>query len=285
MSTETTEVPENTSTEQDEQQDQARMSAFAEGYDDDTNPTATQPPEGGGAEPEGETAAAPAPAPEYVQLTRAELEELKARAALIDQMKATQDKGFGTMGNTIRGIKEQMDALGKGKRIEIDQKEIDDLRSDGFETHAKALEKLRDLQVVSTGADPETIQRIADERAEARLATFKQELEARSLRRVHPDWEQYQTAPEFEAWVKAQPEDYRGRLLKASQAWDSDFIAEAMTKAKDAAKKAAASTQRKPQVQHRETVLEAAIQPRGTGSARPSQDRTNAFREGFDQEG
>lgn len=276
--------------EQDQQSDEARQAAFAAAFDDD-GPTA-QPPgddDEGTETAEGEQGETQQeqqgePAPEYVQLTRQEVEELKTRAALIEQIKATQDKSFGTMGGTIREIRQRIDALSSGKRIEIEQSEIDELRRDGFEAHAKVLEKLRDLQVINAGADPAAIEKMVDERATAKVSEFKQQLESRFLKRVHPDWEDYQASPEFAEWVKAQPVEYRTQLAKASDNWDSDFIADAMTKAKEAAKKKAAAPTRRPQPS-RETVLEAAIQPRGNGAASKSPDRSNAFLSGFDEEG
>lgn len=280
--------PENnqqTDTENPQTQDE-RHAAFAAGFDDDDSPTETPPGDsddeaGASEQAKGADEQQSQAAPEYVQLTRQELEELKARAALIEQIKATQDKSFGTMGGTIREIRQQIDAIKGGKRIEIEQSEIDELRKDGFEAHAKALEKLRDLQIVNTGVQPEAIEKVVEER----MSGFKQQLESRFLKRVHPDWESYQEHPDFAAWVKAQPAEYQQQLMKASQSWDSDFIADAMTKAKEAAKKRAAATSTRRPQPSRETVLEAAIQPRGTGSAGKPADRSNAFLAGFDEEG
>jgi len=285
--------PENnqqTDTENPQTQDE-RHAAFAAGFDDDDSPTETPPGDsddeaGAGEQAKGADEQQSQAAPEYVKLTRQELEELKTRAALIEQIKATQDKSFGTMGGRIREIRQRIDSLTNGKRIQIEQHEIDELRKDGFEAHAKALEKLRDLQVVNAGVDPASVEKMVDERAGAKLAEYRQQMESRLLRKVHPDWETYQASEDFAAWVQAQPAEYRAQLAKASDNWDSDFIAEAMTKAKDAAKKKAApsATTRRPPPS-RETVLEAAIQPRGTGAASRPADRSNAFLAGFDEEG
>lgn len=280
MSTENT-ASEDTSTEQSAEQ---REAAFAEGYDDD-NPTETP-----GDEDEAEATAErasdaeaeqPPAEPEYVQLTRAELEELKTRAALIEEIKATQDRSFGKFGGTIRELQNKFEAINTGKRIEIEQSEIDELRKDGFEAHAKALEKLRDLQIVNTGVQPEAIDKVVEER----MSGFKQQLESRFLKRVHPDWESYQEHPDFAAWVKAQPAEYQTKLTAASEQWDSDFIADAMTQAKEAAKKKATSTTTRRPQPNRETVLEAAIQPRGTGRADQRPARSSAFEEGWAEEG
>ena len=55
----------------------ALMHDLADGYNDDADtPTATQPPEGEDDEQQAQGDEATAPEPEYVQLTRAELEDL-----------------------------------------------------------------------------------------------------------------------------------------------------------------------------------------------------------------
>ena len=63
---------------------------------------------------------------EYAQLTKAEWEEVKSRAA---ELKATQDKSFGTIGNTLRGIQQTIQQLQTGPQVEISQEEIDDLKN------------------------------------------------------------------------------------------------------------------------------------------------------------
>ena len=278
---------ENTATETTDQPADQQQDDLASGFNEVFFPTATPPgetneaasDESQGAD-EGQEQEAQ-PEPEYVQLTRAELEELKTRAALIEEIKATQDRSFGKFGGTIRELQNKFEAINTGKRIEIEQSEIDELRKDGFEAHAKALEKLRDLQIVNTGVQPEAIDKVVEER----MSGFKQQLESRFLKRVHPDWESYQEHPDFAAWVKAQPAEYQTKLTAASEQWDSDFIADAMTQAKEAAKKKAASTTTRRPQPNRETVLEAAIQPRGTGRADQRPARSSAFEEGWAEEG
>lgn len=282
MNTDTQATPDtpDTITADAEQSHEQREAALAAGYDDDA-PTATMPPgdDDSPADTPAEAEPQPAEKPQYAQLTRQEVDDLKARAALIDQIKAAQDKGFGTVGGTIRELRQQLDTIRSAKRIEIEQSEIDELRRDGFEAHAKALEKLRDLQIVSAGVQPDAVRKIVEDR----LNDYRQRMESRLLKQAHPDWETYKDDPAFAAWVTAQPEQYRAQLAEASERWDSDFIAIAMTKAKEAAKaKAAASTTRQPQPR-RDAVLEAAIQPRGTGRASAHQTTSTAFEDGFAQ--
>jgi hypothetical protein len=242
---------------------------FLEGFKDQSTPTA-RPPDSGAQPAEQQ--------PEFVQLTRQEVEELKARAALVQEIKATQDKSFGTLGGTIRSIRQDLDALRQGKKVEIDQADIDALRED-FPPLAAALEKVRDLQVVTAGGlDADAISKMVEDKAAAKVTEYRQGLESRLLRRVHPDWEQYQESPEFSAWVGSQPAEFQQQLAKASEDWNSDFIADAMTAAKKAAQ--ATSRARDDDASTRRSRMSAAVTPRGSGStAGPNDD--DAFHAGF----
>jgi len=269
MTTETTETTPITDTTLDDD--------FQSGFDNAE--TSTETPRADDDEPQDE-ASAPA-APEYVQLTRQEVEELKARAALIDEIKATQEKSFGTAFGKLGGLERDLKALKEGKRVEIDQADIDALRED-FPPLAAALEKVRDLQIVSgAGIDQDAIGKLVEERAGQKVSEFKQQLESRFLRRVHPDWETYATAPEFTAWVQTQPADFQQQLAKASDEWDSDFIADAMTKAKAAAKaQADANRQVDGDASARRSRMSAAVTPRGSGNA-PGPNDDDEFHAGF----
>jgi hypothetical protein len=228
-----------------------------------------------------------APPPEFVQLTKQEVEELKARAALIDEIKATQDKSFGTLGGTIRSIRQDLDAMRQGKKVEIDQADIDALKED-FPGLSKALEKVRDLQVIAPTVDQEAIGKMVDERAGAKVTALLQDLESRALRRVHPDWKEYGESKEFAAWVGAQPAEFQQKLAAASDAWDSDFIGSAMTSSKTAAKAKASADAKAAEVASnaqddasaRRSRMSAAVSPRGSG-ATPGPNDDDQFHEGF----
>lgn len=271
----TTENLDNTATDTStEDEDQ-----FAAGFENGNAPTETPGPADDDTSGEQETSTTPAP--EYVQLTKQEVEELKARAALVQEIKATQDKSFGTLGNTIRSIRQDLEAMRQGKKVDIEQADIDALRED-FPPLAAALEKVRDLQVIGAGSlDQDAIGKLVDERAAAKVTTLQQSLEARFLKRVHPDWEQYGESADFKDWVQAQPAEYQQQLAAASDAWDSDFIGDAMTKAKEAAKqRAAASAASTASADTRRSRMSAAVTPRGSG-ATPGPNDDDQFHEGF----
>lgn len=260
---------------------------FNEGFAG-TAPTET--PGQGNEKPEGETGALPA-APEYVQFTKEEAEQIRARLAAVDELKTAQERGLSTAFGKLGGIERTLKALDPTKKVEIEQAEIDALLADpDFAPFGRALQKVRDLQVIHAGGpvDEEAIGKIVDQRVEARTTAIRdeirQDLEKRALRRVHPDWETYQASDEFAAWARAQGDEYIGKLMTASQTWDSDFIADAMTKAKAAAKKPQPTPAPPPSdpASARRARMAAAATPRGTGGA-PAAGTTDddAFDEGF----
>ena len=125
---------------------------FDDGFENPTTPTATP-------EPEAEDKPA-AEAPKQPTLE----ERLAAAEAVVQSLQTSLDKSFGKIGGIER-------TLGKAD-VDIDQADIDAMRADGFESHARALEKIRDLKVVRAGGVITD-----DDRAEI-LTTVKRQLQA-----------------------------------------------------------------------------------------------------------
>lgn len=227
----------------------------ADGFndDDDDISSATETPREDDDEPRQAAAEAAAEQViEYAQLTKAEWEEVKARAARIDEIRATQDKSFGTIGNTIRGLQDQLKAAQTGANVEILQEDIDALKED-FPPLAAALEKVRNMRAipVNGGFDPAKV----EELVAPRLKAAEQKFELRLLARDHPDWQQIDASPEFQGYVKSLPEAERKQLADASDNFDSDVVSRFITRFK--ATKPAGTT--------RKSRFDAAVTPRGSG--------------------
>lgn len=187
---------------------------------------------------------------EYAQLTRAEWDEWKARAAKIDEIKATQDKSFGTIGNTIRGLQDQLKAAQSGAQVEILQEDIDALKDD-FPPLAAALEKVRNMRAIPVGGFD---QAKVEELVGPRLKAAEQKFELRLLARDHPDWQQIDASPEFRGYVQGLPEAERKQLADASDNFDSDVVSRFISRFK--ATKPATT---------RKSRFDAAVTPRGSG--------------------
>jgi len=248
-----------------------REDAFAAGFDDDTTATPTETP-AEQQDTDTQQEATPAePAPEYVQLTKAERDELMG---LRDQAQ----RQFGTAFGKIGGIERTLQQLNSGAQVEISQEDIDALKDD-FPPLAAALEKVRNLRALpGGGVDQEQIANLVAEKVSA----VEQKFELRLLAKDHPDWKQVDADPAFAQWVAAQPDEFKQTLAQASQSYDSAVVSNAMTMFKQS-RKAAPATPAADPASARRSRMSAAVTPRGTGGTAAG-DSTDPFLTGFNSE-
>ena len=225
---------------------------------------------------EQENQADEAPEIEYAKLTKAEYEDLRSRAAQVDELRATQDKSFGTFGRTIKGIQDTIQGFQSGAQVEISQEDIDALRDD-FPPLAAALEKVRNMRALpGASVDSAQIDEMVQQRIAPALTSMEQKFELRLLAKEHPDFKAVDADPAFAQWVATQPDEFRQSLATASQSYDSEVVGAAMSKFK-AARKTAPPVQNNPT---RNSRMTAAVTPRGSGAARAPVG--NDERAGFD---
>jgi hypothetical protein len=201
---------------------------------------------------------------EYVKLTKAEADELRA-------LRATAERSFGTAFGKIGGIERQIKALTDGAQVDIDQADIDSLRSDGFEPLAKALEKVKSLRAIPVSAE-------APDMEEVKLRA-KKEIHMDLVDADHPDWREIVPTPEFAAWKSTLPETDQHML---DNSWNSGFINRQLNAFKASLKaKAAEAEKPKPDpASQRRARMAAAATPRASG-AQPAPDQTDEFLSGF----
>ena len=228
---------------------------FDDGFDNPRTPTAT---------PE---ATEEKPADEPKQPTMEE--RIAAAEALIDTLKASQEKSFGTAFGKIGGIER---TLGKAD-VDIDQADIDAMRADGFESHARALEKIRDLKVVRAGGV------ITDDDRAQLVATAKRELQTEQVADEHPDWAEVAATPEFQAWKATQSAADQARL---NNSWSPGFIVKSLTAFKASKAKPAPRVPADDSHSTRRSLIDAAVTPRGTGG-NPAATTEDDFDAGFKQ--
>ena len=258
-------------TELDQQHDDG-LADFAAGFDDDTTAKPTETPaaqQDDTQQTDNTEPTAPAePAPEYVQLTKAERDELFA-------LREQAQKQFGTAFGKIGGIERRLQELNTGAQVEISQEDIDALKDD-FPPLAAALEKVRNLRALPGGMDPDKLESLVAER----VSKVEQKFELRLLAQAHPDWQQVDADPAFGAWVAAQPDEFKQRLAQASQNYDSSVVSDAMTRFKQS-RKAAPPPAADP-ASARRSRMSAAVTPRGVGgSATPNPN--DDFLAGFNE--
>ena len=194
-------------------------------------------------------------------------ERIAAAEALLGTLRTSQEKSFGTAFGKIGGIERTLSSAG----VDIDQADIDAMRSDGFEVHARALEKIRDLKVVRTGGVITD-----DDRAEMH-AKLKRELQTEQVSDEHPDWATVAATPEFTAWKATQSAADQDRL---NNSWSPGFIVKSLS----AFKASQAKPKPGPADSHstRRSLIDAAVTPRGTGG-NPAANTEDDFDAGFKQ--
>lgn len=249
--------------------------ALAAGFDDDTATPTETPAEQQTEQATTQQAGQPPaePAPEYVQLTKAERDELLA-------LRESQQRQFGTAFGKIGGIERTLQQLSSGAQVEIDQEDIDALRDD-FPPLAAALEKVRNLRVLpgAGGVDESRVQNLVAERVSA----IEQKFELRLLAKDHPDYQQIDADPAFGAWVAAQPDEFKQKLAQASQAYDSAVVSDAMTRFKQSRKAPAPPAPAPaPAASAFKNRALAAVTPRGVGgpaTSNPNDELMAGFNE------
>lgn len=243
---------------------------FAAGFDEDTTATPTATPaeqQDDAAQGENGEPAQADPPPEYVQLTKGERDELFA-------LREQATKQFGTAFGKIGGIERRLQELNSGAQVEISQEDIDALRDD-FPPLAAALEKVRSLRALPGGMDPDKLESMVTER----VSKVEQRLELRLLAKDHPDWKQVDSSPDFQAWVAAQPDEFKVKLAEASQTYDSETVSAAMTRFKQSRRTAAPAPD---PASARRSRMSAAVTPRGVGgpaAPNPTDDLMAGFTE------
>jgi hypothetical protein len=240
-----------------ESTDSTDDTGFDEGFDNPT-PTATPGPD----DTEQETKAAE-PKPPTMD------ERLAAAEALIEKLRTSQEKGLGTAFGKIGGIER---TLSTKAEVDIDQADIDAMRADGFESHARALEKIRDLKVVRTGGVLTD-----DDKAEIRVS-LKREMQIEQVEDEHPDWREVAATPEFQAWKATQSAADQDRL---NNSWNPGFVIKSLTAFK-ARKPPAPTPPADDAASARRSRIDAAVTPRGTGG-NPAAGAEDEFDQGYRQ--
>ncbi len=106
--------------------------AFAEGFGPSTDTPTEQPELAENAEPAPEVP--PIPVPEYVQVTKQQLEQFQSNATKVQEITAALEQRFGTafgkIGGLERTLKELQTATPAGQAVQIDDKDFAEMEAD-----------------------------------------------------------------------------------------------------------------------------------------------------------
>lgn len=259
-----------------EQTDEEAEKNFSAGFGEDAPPAAAATPSPAAETTEASTVdaraqeeppAEPAPAePKYAQLTEDDVAILKAAAAETASLKQQLSKAFGTMGNMQQLINQVRSQTPAGAAVEITDEDFAELQEDFPELagHTRAaLERiLKRANLKGTGeqpatpvVDPETVRTTAAE------IVHQQGID--DLNDLHPGWQAIVVSPEYREWLGKQPQDYQTLLHSTYSATITGRSIDRFLAAKP--KPANPQTPAR-QPSARRAAIEAAVQPRGTGT-------------------
>lgn len=258
-------------------------SAFEDGFDE--TPTDTDPPADTTTTEEGtdtthqattETAEQEQqPEPKFVQVTEDDFNRFRAASEKLAELEGTFTKRFDTAFGKMGGLERKLQELHAAGAIT--DEDIAPFQDDLPEI-ANVLRKLR---APAQASDEDLSARFKPvlESAVNPLIQELRETQKAAVLLVHPDMETFKESEDFGRWVATKDEKYREQL---GSTWSPAFIAGALTEAK----KWAEANKPKPQARQgaeRSSVIEAAIQPRGTGASRPTRAAQDAFLAGFEE--
>lgn len=250
-----------------------------------------------GEQPEGQSTTAEKPAdegqqptetpaaPEYVQLTKDQLESLMARAQEVDNLKAVPqriDQAFGKLGNVeriLQSLQKQQTEQPQGQPLQLSEADFAELKQqfpEVAELHLKGMQRVLE-RIKIPGADPQAIEKVVSERT----AAVRTELvDSRLDEIVDGDWRQEVNSQAFKDWLPKQPAEVQALA-------DSDSLRDAATlmrkfksfrdnPAPAPAQPAQAAT---PTVKSR--VIAAAVPPRGNQAVSRQPTEADEFEAGF----
>lgn len=231
--------------------------------------------------------------PEYARITAQELNELKAKAAAIDEIRAEYgkkfDSAFGTIGNLKQLIERVQSSTQSGQQINVTEEDFEELVKEGYPDLAqmnaaalnRILAKAKLTGSAEPGINPEKVGEIFQERFGSESAKLRQslseqiraELAQEAIEEMHPDFTSVVNSQEFKDWTAAnkvnEQKDRKGVLFAESM--DARFVGKVISDFKASQKQTAT----------RQSRIAAAVQPRGVGGHAGGSTENDEFLNGF----
>lgn len=240
--------------------------------------------------PAEEKPAEPAPAVEYRQVTKAEWDELTARAAAIDQIKVDHakklDTAFGKVGGLERKLQELQQATPAGEAVEVTDDDVAELAAEFPELGGLVLKSLQKVAGKLKGTRTASAESLNPEKLEALVSTRVIELQAEELEDQYSNWREIVGKPddkdnEYRKWLATQSAEYQQRV---GSTYSAGVIARSIAKFQEHAAAAKAERERADNAAAAEAAkkraaedaankrrerLDSAAQPKGAGGHQP----------------
>ena len=256
--------------------------AFGAGFEGKDTPQVKETPDAG--QP---TGAKDDPKPEYVQISKAEWDAIKAAAEKTAAHEKQFSTVFGTIGKTKQTLEQsvaEVRALIDGRKDELSTAAYTKLK-DQFPELAEMTKEMVEARLAGL---PPSQQPIDDDTFQKKVSEAANKREMTYLMEDFPDWQKIVGSPPtpndnpvetpFRQWLAGKDENYKARLLDTDSPAD---IARAIRRFQRETKAPARSTPR-PVTDDRAERLRDAVQPRGDTAAAPATNpREDAFAAGF----
>ncbi len=246
------------------------------------------------------------PPPKYVQLTETELETLRARGKLVEEIRDSTakqfDTAFGKMGafqQVLNQLKEQLQRGNGLQPLEISKDDLAQLKEQYPDLAEVIAADLKTVFGKARGGsvNQEQLDEIVQKRVDAAIPTLEAQVirkwEMKALKKEVPDWEGVVKSKEFNEWYRQQPVEYQQGTRDSEEAQVvidviNDFR-KAQKASKEAADKAAAAAAAKAAAEARQREaattrnqqLAAAVQPQGAGGHPSGPNPIDEFEAGF----
>lgn len=228
---------------------------------------------------------------EYVQLTKAEVEELRQGKTAIEKIKAEYKQRFDNLGGTLGGLKQQVQEVLAARRdgtpVDIMDDDYAELRSEFPELAAlveKGQKRILERNRVGGAPDPAAIEKLVNERL---APLHSQQIDVSLDAVVGGDWKAEVASEQFGEWLNGQPDDIKA-LSESSNVRDAARMLRLYQVAKSAPPpvepKAPASAPAAPTftaAMRRRSQLAAAVNPRGVPALPQATTDDDAFDDGF----
>ena len=247
---------------------------FAAAFDEEPTATPATP------EPAAEAPAEPdvpaQPEPEYVQLTKAQYEELKAGSVeLRAALKTLEDRSNGSIGNLKQTLAQIQSATPAGQSVQFSAEDFAELKRDFPEMTDSMVAALNRGMSRLKGTGPvvndEFINAKVQERLTPELERVRKDSALEVMDVIEPDWRQTVTSPAWNDSLSKESPDYQQTV---NNSWKLPEVRAAITKFR-------ADTKPAPKAPARPSRFAAAVTPKSAGGHSPSSTEEQEFLAAF----
>lgn len=229
------------------------------------------------------------PEPEFVQLTKAELADIKARLDKVPALEAALTKQgrdtSGRMGGIEQTLKEIKTAVQTGTAPDISEEDFEELKAEypdlaklvaaGMGRAAKKTKGASAPPVIDAAQISEIVHQAVRPAVQAEVVAHHEDRARQAFTKIMPDWRDIVQSPGWSEWLATQPDDYQQEVKGT---WDHDVLIPAFKKYKETLAPPPAQTP-KPAAPKRDRFAESAV-PKGTGGVSTKKEE-DPFTEGF----